>query len=292
MRLFMDVKDNEMRQRLEVFRKYEPESEIDMINCGYEKCIPNFSTSCHTRPYYLLHFVVQGEGQFFLNENKYIISAGNLFAIFPDNFVSYLTTNPDNQLIFCWMGLSGNNVCKLLETLGLTLANPVFHLLNIHKAYKTIYEITETLNESRSTSSIYIKSTIYKLLHFIEISRNVADLELKRVDSTNHLAWSIAAYLEYNCTGNINIHEVSNHFNINRTYMWKIFKIHIGLSPKTYLINCRMSRAKSLLQNTDKTIKDIAVSCGIPDICHFYKLFTQYTGKTPRQYLKLLKENI
>jgi hypothetical protein len=44
-RLFMDAKDNVMRQRLKVFRIYELYSEIDMVNCGYEKCIPNFITS-------------------------------------------------------------------------------------------------------------------------------------------------------------------------------------------------------------------------------------------------------
>lgn len=284
-------KKSEMKQRLEVFRKYEPECEIDMVNCGYEKCIPHFSNTT-MRPYYLLHFVIDGEGQLIQKGNEYNLSAGTLFTIYPDNVVSYFSTNPDNSLYFCWIGLSGHNVCSLLGKLGLTVDNPVINLLNIYEIYQIICQLTETVHENRSTSPNYIKSRIYMILYSIEKKMKAEGPGLKNSKHTNYLAWSIAAYIEYNCTGKINIQKVADIFNINRTYMWKIFKTHVGLSPKTHLINCRISRAKSLMQNTDKTIKDIASSCGLPDICHFHKLFTQYEGVTPGQYLRSVKSLI
>jgi len=65
----MVIKNRDNQYLLEVFRKYEQDCEIDMVNCGYEKCSPHFSTSTHIRPYYLLHFVSNGE------------------VVFPDNVV-------------------------------------------------------------------------------------------------------------------------------------------------------------------------------------------------------------
>jgi AraC-like DNA-binding protein len=257
-----------------------------MVNCGYEKCSPHFGTSTHIRPYYLLHFVSNGEGVFVQNDSSYDISAGSVFSIFPDNVVSYSSTNPDNSLHFCWIGLSGTKAKYLLERLGLTTDNPVVSLLNIHMIYSIISTLTVTIHKNRFTSSNHIKSTIYQLLYLIEKSQAPHNPGLEHIDHTNHLAWSIAAYIEYHCTSSLNIREIAEHFNIDRTYMWKIFNKHVGIPPKTYLINCRISRAKSLMQLTDKTIKDIALSCGIPDVCHFHKLFTQYEGVTPKQYLK------
>ncbi|MGR3501241.1 AraC family transcriptional regulator [Pseudaestuariivita sp.] len=61
---------------------------------------------------------------------------------------------------------------------------------------------------------------------------------------------------------------------------------HYGVSPTTLVNRIRMEHAAQHLGTTDLPISEIALTCGIENISHFYKLFREAYGHTPRQYRK------
>ena len=58
----------------------------------------------------------------------------------------------------------------------------------------------------------------------------------------------------------------------------------LGISPKDFLTEFRISRGKEQLALTDLSVEEIAVSCGYRNSLAFGKIFKQKMGITPTQY--------
>lgn len=73
---------------------------------------------------------------------------------------------------------------------------------------------------------------------------------------------------------------------ISEVYFRKLFAGQFGMTPKQYIIDIRINKAKRLL--TDGILKICAVSeqCGFSNPYHFCRVFKQKTGFTPTEYMK------
>ena len=73
---------------------------------------------------------------------------------------------------------------------------------------------------------------------------------------------------------------------ISEVYFRKLFIKSYGITPKQFIIDMRINRAKQLL--TDGLLKISAVSeqCGFSNPYHFCRVFKQKTGTTPTEYMK------
>lgn len=67
-------------------------------------------------------------------------------------------------------------------------------------------------------------------------------------------------------------------------YLYTIFKNSLGISPKDFLTEFRISKGKEQLTLTDLSVEEIAVSCGYRNSLAFGKVFKQKMGMTPTQY--------
>lgn len=97
---------------------------------------------------------------------------------------------------------------------------------------------------------------------------------------------SIQNYLEKNYSKDINLDMLSKTFSISKFHMSREFKKSIGKSPIDYLIDVRISRAKTLLYDTNRPISDICQLVGIPNPNHFLYLFKEREGVTPSAFRK------
>ena len=61
-------------------------------------------------------------------------------------------------------------------------------------------------------------------------------------------------------------------------------RVHLGLSPSAYVNRIRMEHAAMLLAAGDAPIAHVAADCGIENMSHFYRLFRDHHGATPRAY--------
>jgi AraC-like DNA-binding protein len=61
------------------------------------------------------------------------------------------------------------------------------------------------------------------------------------------------------------------------------FKQATGITPHAYRMNCRIERARNLLQD-GMDIGEVALACGFFDQSHFHRHFKTMTTVTPREY--------
>lgn len=70
----------------------------------------------------------------------------------------------------------------------------------------------------------------------------------------------------------------------SRSHVLKLFRQHLGISPKTFIIQRQMREARELLLSTTLAISEVAEKSGVPDQYHFSKLFRQFVGVSPREF--------
>lgn len=72
--------------------------------------------------------------------------------------------------------------------------------------------------------------------------------------------------------------------NVSEVYFRKTFKKKYGISPKQYILNMRISKAKELLAEGLCGVSRVAELCGFSSTYHFSRSFKAITGNVPSNY--------
>lgn len=92
------------------------------------------------------------------------------------------------------------------------------------------------------------------------------------------------ALLDKNPRKYITIPHLSREIGLNETKLKFAFKQQFGVSIYQYLLQNRMEKAKSLLEGTEKSIKQIAYELGYHTPWAFIDAFRKMFEQTPAQY--------
>lgn len=71
---------------------------------------------------------------------------------------------------------------------------------------------------------------------------------------------------------------------INSAYFARIFNDKYGISPKEYVTELKMRRARELLSQEKYTVSEIGALLGYSDVYHFSKSFKKGTGMSPIEW--------
>lgn len=82
----------------------------------------------------------------------------------------------------------------------------------------------------------------------------------------------------------LSVAQIAEHFKVDRRKLAAWFERHVGLSPSSYITECRLLKAKELLHTCDCPIKQIAECVGYMDNLYFSKAFKKKTGYSPSEF--------
>jgi signal transduction histidine kinase/AraC-like DNA-binding protein len=111
------------------------------------------------------------------------------------------------------------------------------------------------------------------------------DLRLDR--QANQLVKRAVAYIHQNYTETISRDAICQVLGISKNYLSRMFRQELGLSFVEYTNRYRISIAKQLLNNTDLTVTAVAQEVGFDDPAYFSRVFTRYTGTSPRSFRRM-----
>ncbi|BAD57907.1 AraC family transcriptional regulator [Nocardia farcinica] len=77
--------------------------------------------------------------------------------------------------------------------------------------------------------------------------------------------------------------EVGAELGMSLRYIHKLFSA-AGTTPRTWLYDLRLARARTLLLDTDRTVADISVQVGFRDVSHFSRAFRRRFGASPAHF--------
>ena len=102
--------------------------------------------------------------------------------------------------------------------------------------------------------------------------------------ATQRLVRRAIAYIELHHSDAITRDEIASYVAISPDYLTDCFHQELGVTPITYLTRCRIREAKELLERSDRTVTDIAMSVGFSEVSHFTRTFHRDVGVSPRAY--------
>lgn len=114
-----------------------------------------------------------------------------------------------------------------------------------------------------------------------EVCRNILT---KKEESTVDIVKKARLYIEQNYSKDIVLDEVSKQLQISPYYFSKLFKKRTGSNFIEYLTNVRIEKAKELLRNSSKSIKEICMEVGYADANYFSRTFKKNVGLSPTEY--------
>ncbi|MCR5503328.1 MAG: response regulator [Lachnospiraceae bacterium] len=111
--------------------------------------------------------------------------------------------------------------------------------------------------------------------------RNISS---KRQERSKDTIESAKEFIADNFSGDLSLDDVSRVVNISPYYFSKLFKEATGKNFIEYLTDLRIERAKTLLLDSDLSMKEICAECGYQDPNYFSRTFKKNTGFTPTEY--------
>lgn len=120
---------------------------------------------------------------------------------------------------------------------------------------------------------------------FMDKMKNAAaNMTTGSLDHTHHLIKQALEYIENNVGKDISLNEISEKLNISSYYFSKLFKEETNEGFVEYLTKRRVEKAKDMLKDPSKSIKEIGSECGYSDPNYFSRIFKKSTGMTPTEY--------
>lgn len=117
-----------------------------------------------------------------------------------------------------------------------------------------------------------------------------ANISTKKGERENHLVRQAQAYIQENYQKDLSLDELSKELDISPYYFSKLFKEETGSNFVEYLTGLRMSRAKELLRDESRSMKEICMEVGYSDPNYFSRIFKKNFGVTPTEYRERERE--
>lgn len=74
--------------------------------------------------------------------------------------------------------------------------------------------------------------------------------------------------------------------SISEVYLRKLFLKNFNMTPKQYIMDIRINKAKQLLSEGSLKINAVSEQCGFANPYHFSRYFKEKTGLTPTEYMR------
>jgi two-component system response regulator YesN len=96
----------------------------------------------------------------------------------------------------------------------------------------------------------------------------------------------IKQYIREHSNEDISLEMISETVRLSPFYVSKMFKEQFGTNYIDFLTDCRMEKAKDLLADPDKSLKEITYDIGYNNPNYFSRVFKRTTGVSPTDYRK------
>ncbi len=84
---------------------------------------------------------------------------------------------------------------------------------------------------------------------------------------------------------NFKLGDIAKEIGLNESYLSRLFKKQMGMNFSDYLNQVRLSYAKKMILKQEYPIYEIAAKVGYNSESYFSRIFKQYEGITPKQYM-------
>lgn len=264
---------------------------------------PSMCAPCHWHDDIEWIYIISGKMCYYINGRRILLNENDSLMVNSRQMhygCSYKEQDCQFLCILFHPSLFGSNKCLLQKYVTPVIENADCEYLHFHSKQARGKEIAEYLEQIRCLKAgaanayeMQAIAIIFQLWSSLLQCKELAipnsksdcnsDLEIQK----NMVSFIYQHYME-----RISLNEIAASGNVSRSKCCLIFKHYLQQSPVDFLNTFRLKTSCSLLRNTEKSITEIAFSCGFNHLSYFSKLFIRTFGCTPREYRNRESKNL
>ncbi len=224
-------------------------------------------------PDYQLIYIRRGVGGFVFDGNEYAVRSGNAVLYKPHELQEYIYRREDRTEVY-WVHFGGTDAEKILNELCLD-TSPIISLNAEGDVARLSAELIKELQLQGEGFRMSCRALLISLL--IQLRRNSKKNTDARIEK-------IRAKLTVDYAEQVTNEQLAEECGMSVSGFAHQFKMEIGVSPREYILQQRLSAALFLLENTDESVADVSRRVGFEDSLYFSKFFRSRIGMSPSDY--------
>ncbi len=209
------------------------------------------------------------------------IESGDAFLLFPGVWHSY---RPDRAVGWNehWVGCDGPILRSIVKNGFVEPRRPVVTTRHEEMLLSAFSSVIESVRVNRpALQQVMASATLYilSLLYSAQQAR-----EERGATITSAIQQAMNRMAKESGRDEVNLESIANDLNVSYTWFRRMFALHTGLSPHQYRMQLRIGRARTLLTETNMTVKEVAYNSGFGSDHYFCRLFKAKTGMSPEQW--------
>ncbi len=257
---------------------------LSVCNVGHQKCEPGYQWGPGVRNHYCIHHVISGNGVYEVNGTVCELTAGDTFILYPEKEVKYYA-DEHQPWEYAWVGFMGEDADSLIRATDFSKEEPwikegILPQKEVQRKLEDIYSVKGSDYES----AVAMTGALYTFLAVLMKYASPAQEQIR----DNQLIYVEKAkdYITNNYSYPITVEEIAEYVGISRSHLFRAFQNHIQQSPKEYLTEFRIKRARHIMRETGLSVAAIAYSVGFENNLYFSKAFRSKMQMSPSEYRK------
>ncbi|HOV42086.1 MAG TPA: AraC family transcriptional regulator, partial [Oscillospiraceae bacterium] len=189
-----------------------------------------------------------------------------------------------------------NFIKKELENLASQNALDALAMYSIHHdfmqiVYAFLYkkEIqAHKLFSDKTSQKLNLKAdnSVFDMLKWVQFVAFKTVDYVDEVKKSQSIIDKAKQYVNEHYKENITRNDVASSVFLTPEYFAKMFKAQTGITIKDFINQCRIEKAKDMLENTGASISEIAFEVGFDNFSYFSTVFKKLTGTSPQLFRK------
>ena len=264
---------------------------------GYYECrIPDafINVPMHWHSEFELNYVVEGSGEFLFEDERCILSRGDILILPPDMLHAVYPLK-DKPLVYdafvfhpSLLGNSGSDRCTVECIRPLVSGAAKIRSLiprelpNIEEFRTCARKIIDCAKLNTPHYDLLLKS---ELLRFFWLLDDTQEL-VKKEESISYSALIRPAleYIQTHFAEEINVEQLAALLHLSKSYFMFCFKKAVGIGAIDYLTQYRINIVCEKLITTTLSVSEIALQSGYNNLSNFNRQFKKTVGLTPQEY--------
>lgn len=241
--------------------------DVNPYVCGHEPCEPGHTFGPAERGYYLLHYVIEGQGEFCSPRGWTTVKKDQIFVIRPHEMTVY-SADMQNPWVYAWVGFYTKLPIEELLSRDCFDAPGCLHLFQeMVEAHKLI--------EGRE---LFVAGKVFELLSLL------TRLSGLKTHGPEYSARMAVNYIRSYYMQPLSVELLAAKLNLDRSYFSAIFKRHTGKSPQQYIVDYRLNKAAELIAARIISPSAAALRVGYTNPSNFSRMFKRRFGVPPNRY--------
>ena len=245
-------------------------------------------SSAHFHDFFEIELVANGTGTQILNGEEYTLKRGSIYLLSPRDF--HRVKADGSMTIFNLMFDETILRDELISDVSNLEERCCFSLSEDEtKRMETIFSLLTENVRSEDEYSVKASGSLieYMILHLLRIAKEQG----KNAETARRSKISRALnYIYSHLSESPSLLKVSEACGYSANYFSRLWREETGKGFSQFINSLKITRAKTLLSDGNRSISEITQLCGYSSKSNFYRAFRSEVGTSPLEYKKRTKE--